>query len=102
MYVVEYLKSFRRSMDKMNEMAEFAIRVQSGPQSEKASEILAEVLELIHKQGQHIHRQLEKGIAVEKELVDLEEETKDLSGVEIFVTPWFSESAPVGHPFSAN
>ena len=68
----------------------------------KASDILAEVLELIHKQGQHIHRQLEKGIAVEKELADLEEETKDLHGVEIYVTPWFSESAPVGHSFSAN
>jgi len=102
MYVVEYLKSFLRSMDKMNDMVEFAIKVQSGPPSEKATEILAGILELIQEQGQHIHRQLQKGIAVEKELENLGKETKDLRGVEIFVAPWFSEAEPEAHIYSAN
>ncbi|MCX6285552.1 MAG: hypothetical protein NTY96_00370 [Bacteroidetes bacterium] len=78
-------------------MTEFAVRVHFD-QKPISREILSEVLPMILDRGEHIHKQLAKGIAIETELALLEEETKDLNGAEIYVIPWFRESNELTRP----
>lgn len=103
MYQIDIYKSIQRQIDKIKEYVELAIKIQQAPNTKKSAEDLAELLGMIQKRADHLFKQLNKGIAFEKEVDEVEAMAKELPGAEIYIVNWGSNfDQPDIAPFSKN
>jgi hypothetical protein len=89
--MIENFKIFLREIRKVNEVVDLAIKIQNMPYSEKSADDLTFLLDLMQRRTDHIQNQLVKGIEIIKELERIEDASKDMKGVEIYVMPFVHE-----------
>ena len=87
MYMIENLKRMLFQTNKIKGYIELASKIHCYPPTRNSAKALDEILGMIHKRVDHLCNQLEKGIAIEKELDEIDAMTKDLPGAEIHVFP---------------
>ena len=101
--MIENFKIFLREINKIKEVVEIAVKVQRLPVSEKSMDDLAFLLDLMQRRVDHIQNQLVKGIEIIKELERIEDASKDMKGVDVYVMPFVNGydcacHSNIGHP----
>ena len=103
MYMIENLRRMLVQTNTIKDYVELASEIHRSPSTMYSAKALDEILGIINKRVDHLCKQLVKGIAIEKELDEIDATTKDMPGAEIYVFPSVCNfDTPVLPPFSKN
>ena len=80
--MIENLKMFLKDVDKLNECVALAINFHSLDHDPENSKNVSEILEITKRIGEHLQKQLVKGIKIEEELDELSLSLMGISGIE--------------------